>query len=102
MAIDIIESKTTAGNSEVYEKIAEWANSRTAYTLSPSVIFLAVRASLPWANSQRAAQKASVESYGSPHEIGRQQRVLPCKTRADCKNHTWRQTPFVQSASVLG
>ena len=26
MAIDIIESKTTAGNSEVYEKIAEWAD----------------------------------------------------------------------------
>ena len=47
MAIDIIESKTTAGNSEVYEKIAEWADSRTAYMLSPSFIFLAVRASLP-------------------------------------------------------
>ena len=26
MAIDIIESKTTAGNSEVYESIAEWAD----------------------------------------------------------------------------
>ena len=48
MAIDIIESKTTAGNSEVYEKIAEWADSRTAYGLFSSCIFLAVRASLPY------------------------------------------------------
>ena len=47
MAIDIIESKTTAGNSEVYEKIAEWTDSRTAYIPLSLCIFLTVRASLP-------------------------------------------------------